>query len=394
MKAVLTCGSASLTWPRCPGATWPLLKSGHADIFGDIPFGTDPRGRNVPAGLFELNWLIGAAPGQGKTGAVRVLASAAALDMAADIWTHEFSGKGDLEALARISHRYVGGLDDEAIAYGADSMAKLRAELERRSGIFKKIPREQRPDGKLTRELAAKKSLRLRPIVAIFDEAQNLFMHAKYGAQAADDAAYVIRLGRAYGIILILATQRPDRDSLPTAISGNVTARFCLHVPGYMENDLILGTSSFKNGYNATLFRPKTDAGTGWLKAEGAPQIVRTYYLDLNAAEKIIARARVMRERAGVLSGYALGEDDGGDARSFAADVLTVFGGDDRLWCDTIAARLADSLPGSYADITRDAVASQLRALGVDVKNVRERGEAPRKGCYRVAVEAVAGPDA
>jgi hypothetical protein len=31
-----------------------------------------------------------------------------------------------------------------------------------------------RPDGKVTRELAARRSLRLRPIVAIFDEVQKL----------------------------------------------------------------------------------------------------------------------------------------------------------------------------------------------------------------------------
>jgi hypothetical protein len=34
-------------------------------------------------------------------------------------------------------------------------------------------------------------------------------------------------------------------------------------------------------------------------------------------------------------------------------------------------------------------VASELRTLGVEVKNVREAGQAPRKGCDRAAVEAV-----
>jgi S-DNA-T family DNA segregation ATPase FtsK/SpoIIIE len=375
---------------KMPAPTWPLLKAGQADVFGDIPFGTDPRGKPVAARLFELNWLIGAAPGQGKTSTLRVLASAAALDPVCDVWIHEHSGKGDLEPLSKISHRYVSGLDDDAITYTAESLKMLRAELEARSTRLKKVDKADRPDGKVTRALASKKTLKLRPVVSVIDECQNVFMRPKYGPQAADDAAYVIRLGRAYGLVLVLATQRPDKDSLPTAVSGNVTARFCLHVPGQVENDLILGTSSYRNGYNATLLRPKTDAGTGWLKADGVPQIVRGYYLDLGDTERVAARARVIREHAGVLSGYALGEDDGTDARSFAADVMAVFGTADRLWCDTIAVRLAESIPGAYADITRDAVASQLRALGVEVKNVRERGEAPRKGCDRAAVETVA----
>ena len=103
----------------------------------------------------------------------------------------------------------------------------------------------------------------------------------------------------------------------------------------------------------------------------------------------IVARARVMREQAGRLTGYALGEDqETEEARSFAADVLTVFGADDKLWCETIAARLAGSIPGVYADITKDAVASQLRALGVTSRPSARpaRGRAP--GCERAAVAA------
>jgi S-DNA-T family DNA segregation ATPase FtsK/SpoIIIE len=266
----------------------------------------------------------------------------------------------------------------------------LRRELEARSAQLKKLPKEARPDGKVTRELAGKRSLRLRPIVCVIDECQNLFTHPVHGKDAADDAAYVIRLGRAYGIILVLATQRPDKESLPTAISGNVTARFCLRVPGHMENDLILGTSAHQNGYRATVFRAKTDAGMGWLKGDGDPQVVRTYYLDLPDAERIAARARIMREQAGVLSGYALGEDSTEPARCFAADVLTVFGTDAKLYSETIAARLRERIPAAYATITADAVASQLRALGVTVKDVREPGGPVRKGCERAAVETVA----
>ena len=369
---------------------WPLARSGQADVFGALPFGTDPRGRPVTVPVFEANWLVGAMPGQGKTSAVRVLACGAALDPVADVWIHEHAGKGDLEPLAQVCHRYVSGLDDDSIRYSADSLRMLRAELERRSGVLKAVPKEQRPDGKVTRDLAAQRGLRLRPIVAVFDEVQNLFMHPEYGSRAADDAAYVIRLGRAYGIVLVLATQRPDATSLPTAISGNVSSRFCLRVPGQVENDIVLGTSSYRNGYKATAFRAKTDAGLGWLKADGDPQIVRTYYLDLPATERIAARARAMRSAAGVLSGYALGEHDGTEApRSFAADVLTVFGTDAKLYTATIAARLAETLPGVYADLTTEAVASQLRALGVPVKKLREPGGPAGWGCERTAVEAV-----
>ena len=188
-----------------------------------------------------------------------------------------------------------------------------------------------------------------------------------------------------------MATQRPDGDALPPKIRDLATVRFCLKVPDQVSNDMILGTGSYKAGYRASEFRPKIDAGLGWFKGEGDPQAVRTHYLDLNDTAKIAARARAMREAAGVLSGYALGETPAEEARSFAADVLTIFAGARALWCSTIAARLREHLPEVYADITQEAVASQLRGLEIEVTNVREPGQGPRKGCYREAVEAAAG---
>lgn len=370
---------------------YPLLKSGTADIFGHVPFAVVPRGTGVTVPMFQANHLIGAAPGEGKTNAVRVVNCNASLDVICDLWTHELAGKGDLEAFAQVAHRYCSGLDDEAIEYAAMSAAKLRSELEQRSRILKKIPREKRPEGALTRDLAAADP-RLRPIVATFDECQNLFLHPEYGTDAADDLAHVMRLGRAYGIIVVLATQRPDKDCLPTQISGLVQVRFCLKVGDYLANDMILGTGAYKAGFNAVAFRHEIDAGLGWLRGTGDAQAVRTYKVNLNAAARVTARARAMREAAGVLSGYALGEDGDDRPRSFAADVLMVFGTDAKLWCSTVAERLRMRIPEAYADITPAAVSSQLREIGVEVKNVREPGSLPNLGCDRAALERIVRP--
>ena len=366
---------------------WPLLKSGEADVFASIPFGTDPRGRPVGVPLFETNWLIGAAPGQGKTAAVRVLTCGAALDPLAELWIHEQAGKGDLKPLAKVCHRYTSGLDDESIGYAAESLAMLRTELDRRSVSMKKVPDAEKPDGKVTRAMAAKRSLRLYPIVATFDEIQNVFMHPQYGDQAKADAAYVMRLGRAYGIILILATQRPDRESMPPAVSGVTTNRFCLKVPDQVANDMILGTGSYKNGYNAAAFRGKTDAGLGWLKADGEPAVCRTYYIDLAAAEKVAARARILRGAAGTLSGYALGEADTETTLDVLADVLAAFGTDAGLHWEVLAARLADRFPDRWTGTTADAISAQVRGFGVGGRLVNDHGTR-RQGCRRIDVEA------
>ncbi len=366
---------------------WPLTKTGTTDVLGALPFGHDPRGRLVSVPMFELNWLIGASPGQGKTNAVRVLALGAALDPLCDLWIHEHAGKGDLEPLAQVSDRYVSGLDDESVEYTLDSVRLLYDELQRRSRIWKTLTREQKPDGKLTRELAEQYDM--PPIVCVIDECQVAFGHPEYGPEIAELLGHVVRLGRAYGLIVVLSTQRPDKTAIPTNISGNILMRFCLKVPGHVENDMILGTSAHANGYRATVFRARTDAGLGWLKGESDPAVVRTDYLDLPAAHRIAARARVLRAAAGRITGYAAGHHDE-EARNFLADVLTVFGSDDKLWASTIAGRLADRIPEAYADVTPVAVSSQLRNLGVEIKNVREPGEQPQRGCERSAVRAAA----
>jgi len=75
--------------------------------------------------------------------------------------------------------------------------------------------------------------------------------------------------------------------------------------------------------------------------------------------------------------------------RSIANDVLLVFRDDARLYTETIAERLRESLSAFYADITPEAVRSQLAAVGVPSKKVREPGGAPRAGFERAAVITV-----
>jgi S-DNA-T family DNA segregation ATPase FtsK/SpoIIIE len=144
------------------------------------------------------------------------------------------------------------------------------------------------------------------------------------------------------------------------------------------------------------MFDFDADKGVFYFAGGGkAPQIFYAYGFDLPESKVIAARARVLREHAGRITGYALGQDlDGGQARRLLDDVLTVFGDAKALWCSTIAERLAGSFAEAYADITQDAVASQLRALTVNVRGVRETGQTgagPRSGCYRSELEQIAG---
>lgn len=219
------------------------------------------------------------------------------------------------------------------------------------------------------------------------DECQNLFADPKHGKHAADDAVFIIKIGRALGVFLVLATQRPDKESLPTGISGNVSIRFCLKVAGQVENDMILGTSAYKNGARATTFRPKVDAGLGYLKGdESVPQVVRTYYLNSEATERAAKRARAIREAAGTLSGVALGEDDRPQQRDVLTDVAEVMAGAAGLHWQPLADRLAERFPERWDGASGEAVRAECAARGVPSKVVVVDGQRAR-GCRSADVE-------
>lgn len=383
----LECWVGRVDISKAKPAPWPWLRTGGGDVFGPLPFGIDPRQRRVDGHVIEHNWLLGSMPGQGKTSAVRVLVSGVSLDPSAEMWTHELKGTGDLDPFEQVSHRFISGIDDESIGYAAQSLSLLRREVMARTDRIKKLDRAVCPDKKITRQTAGKRSLKLWPLACIIDEAQNLFSHPKYGKQAAEDAIFIIKIGRALGVFLILATQRPDKDSLPTGVSGNVSTRFCLKVAGQVENDMILGTSAYKNGARATTFRAKIDAGLGYLKGEeNAPQVVRTYYLNTADTERVARRARALREAAGTLSGVALGEDGAAPLRDVLADVLGVLGGAPGLHWAELAARLAQRFPDRWEDTSADAVSAECRSRGVPSVVVKVAGESGR-GCRAADVE-------
>jgi S-DNA-T family DNA segregation ATPase FtsK/SpoIIIE len=354
---------------------WQLANARRHDVFKRVPFGVDPRGRAQSLPLIQHNVLIGSLPGQGKTSSVRVLACGAALDPTVELWLHENKGTGDLDSLAPVAHRFVSGIDDESIKYAAESLKLMREEVMRRAAAIKKLPRDLCPDKRVTRQIADKRALKLWPLFAVFDECQNLFAHPTYGKQAGEDAEFIIKLGRALGVILVLATQRPDKDSLPTGISGNVSIRFCLKVAGQVENDMILGTSAYKNGVRATAFRPEIDAGNGYLAgATPLPVVVRTAYLDDPATNAIAQRALALRKAEGTLSGYALGQDDAasaGPSYDLLADVAAVLPADqERVWNERIAARLAELRPEVYGGWKGENVTSALKPHGIRTQGV------------------------
>lgn len=366
---------------------WPLLKTGTGDVFKPFPFATTPRLDTVSASLMFRNWLFGGQPGSGKSFAMRLAVLAAALDPRAEIHGYELGGKGDFKPLAPVCAEYGNGNDDDTLAACAAMFDWLYKEGQRRSGridYYASIGKA--PENKVTPELAALLGSGLHPLVVFVDEAQELFLFGKTGKAAGEMAERCIKLYRAMGIILIIGTQIPDKDSLPTGITRNINTRFCLSVADQVANDMILGTSAYKLGYRATVFEPEVEAGWGILAGLGKPGARRSFYVDGAAAASVMARAIAARTRAGTMPDPEAQAAPAAAGYDVLADVAAAWPGtEDAAWNETLLERLAAARPEVYgrwepAQLTA-ALANHDISTGqigrrIDGKTVNRRGPA------------------
>lgn len=203
--------------------------------------------------------------------------------------------------------------------------------------------------------------------LVVVDEVQEYLQHPTHGKLILELLVYLARVAPAVGVPVMLSTQKPDDTACPSVLRDQHQARFSLRVGSWQVSDVVLGAGSYSEGLDASKLL-KSHKGVGLLKGmSDEAGIVRTYLADGRDAEKILDRARALREEEGTLSGDAAGETN----RSRAVDAIlddtaAVLGRrEDKVWSETIVDRLAEFAPtvyGEWADLEGRAKADQLAA--------------------------------
>ena len=89
----------------------------------------------------------------------------------------------------------------------------------------------------------------------------------------------VVARGRAVGIPVVGATQRPSADIIPTSLRDIFGYRCAFRCTTDVSSDIILGFGWAGQGYSAMAIAPE-DQGIGWLLAEeGRPRRFKAAYL-------------------------------------------------------------------------------------------------------------------
>lgn len=266
-----------------PPVPWPWLGISRGQLWSGLPLGFDEDDAPVGLELAGHHLLLGGEPGSGKSNALSLVVATAALDPTAELWC--FDGKRvELAAWERCCRRFVGPDLIEA----TEALIELRAEMEARYAWL--LEHGQRKVG-------AHCGIGL--VVVVIDELA-LYLHGK--SKTRDELAEVLRdvvaRGRAAGIVVVAATQKPASDVVPTSIRDLFGYRLALRCATRDASDTVLGAGWATEGFSASNIDP-AQRGVGYLLAEGTlPRRLRCFVLDDEHLGELARRAEVLRATA------------------------------------------------------------------------------------------------
>jgi S-DNA-T family DNA segregation ATPase FtsK/SpoIIIE len=256
-------------------------------IWDPVHLGVDERGRVVWVGLAERNLLVAGEPGAGKSVALNLIVAHAALSL--DCRLILIDGKRvELGTWRACAETFIGPSITDAI----ELLRGLQSTMDERYGELLDAGRR-----KITRETGV-------PVVlVVFDELAYFSATIGETRQQKEFVALVrdlVARGRAAGIIVIAATQRPSSDIIPTSLRDLFGYRWAFRCTTDASSDVILGHGWANQGYTAADIDPSC-RGVGWLIADGGiPRRMKAAYLSDERAAALAERAARLRTQAAI----------------------------------------------------------------------------------------------
>ena len=137
--------------------------------------------------------------------------------------------------------------------------------------------------------------------VLVIDELAHYLTHPDKKRRDAfsDILRDLVSRGRAAGIVVIAATQKPSSDVVPTSLRDLFGYRWALRCTTNAASDTILGSGWATEGVSSSTIAPQ-HRGVGWLLHEsGTPIRVRAHHLDDVTIFNLAQRAKTVRAGAG-----------------------------------------------------------------------------------------------
>ncbi|MCG8918786.1 cell division protein FtsK [Actinokineospora sp. PR83] len=309
-----------------PPMRTPLLGADRWDAWRPVPFGRDARQRRIDLPLVWTSLLVGAIPRQGKMFAARLAAAGLILDPYTRLYVADFKAGKDWDASAQVAHRFMSGDEAAHVLLLIDWLVELVGEVQGRYRRMRELDDEVCPESKITPAISRDTVLDMPVTAIIVDEVQVPLeertavevegRRVTAGEYVGELLTWLAKKGPAAGIVLVLATQRPDSKTIPSGLRAVLGSRFALRVMDWRDSNIILGEQMNTRGYDSSrllashkgvgILRPDGESETG---ADVLATVVRTYYMPNEDWRTLCARGRTLRVAEGTLSGHAAGEE-------------------------------------------------------------------------------------
>lgn len=376
--------------------TTPLAQVDQLDIMDPFPFGTTPRRDEVRLSLPGTNVMVGAEPGAGKTFTVRLFAAAVALDPFALLSLFDGKGGADWLAFERIAYRCGIGARDAVVKHLRSFTDELLVNVEWRYDRLRDFARAGMvTESKITKAIARNPELGFPMHIVVIDEIQNYLDHDTHGEAIKDNLIRLARTARAVGIVLVMATQRPDSGTVPTKLRDVCGTRLCGRVGDPATAKMILG--KVPAGANPVdILRPQrgTVVSLGTDDTNAAAQFdamfVRAHLGDDPCIDTIATRGYDLRRGEDTLAGAAAGDQvlEEENPTRLLDDIISVFRpGERKQWLDNLCGRLAERAPQTYSGWGPRLLGANFKGKGVETRDVWAQPDAGGPATTRRGVE-------
>ncbi|HEY6274728.1 MAG TPA: FtsK/SpoIIIE domain-containing protein [Streptosporangiaceae bacterium] len=251
-------------------------------MFDPVHLGIDEYGEHVHASLAERNMLLGGEPGGGKSNALNLICAHGALS--ADCNLILIDGKQvELGAWRHCADQFIGPSITDAIA----AFEAFQQTMNTRYDTLLAQGRR-----KITRESGDSVYLILIDEYAYFSATVGTKQERdKFAALTRD----LVARGRAAGVIVILATQRPSHQIIDPSLRDLFSYRWAFRCTTNSSSDVVLGQGWASDGYTAADIDPLA-RGVGWLLSEtGVPRRMKAAYLTDADIADLAAYAATLR---------------------------------------------------------------------------------------------------
>jgi S-DNA-T family DNA segregation ATPase FtsK/SpoIIIE len=254
-------------------------------MFNPIPIGIDEFGHRIGVRVIYKNVLAAGEPGGGKSALLQIIACFAALSALSRLVL--FDGKlVELGLLKAVADEFVGPDIEHAII----TLRRLQKVMNNRYAWLEACGRRKIEPWDL-----------ITTITAVFDEIA-LFSTVLGTEQQQKEFVTLLRdlvaRGRAAGIIVIAATQRPSVDIIPKSLRDLFGYRAAFRCTSDGSSDIILGDGWSGQGFTAVDI-PPTNPGVALLIAEGGtPRRIKADYLTDDDIKDLAAYAAWTRRHS------------------------------------------------------------------------------------------------